>query len=55
MAFRHGGKGGVIISMSSAAARLVSPHEYVDYATSKGAIKTFTTGIAEDVAREESG
>jgi NAD(P)-dependent dehydrogenase (short-subunit alcohol dehydrogenase family) len=52
MAHRHDGRGGAIINISSAAARLGSPHEYIDYAASKGAIETFTTGLAKEVARE---
>ncbi|EJN06000.1 glucose 1-dehydrogenase [Herbaspirillum sp. YR522] len=52
MAHRHGGSGGVIINISSASARLGSPNEYVDYAASKGALETFTTGLAKEVARE---
>lgn len=52
MAFRYGGKGGSVINVSSAAARLGSPNEYVDYAASKGALETFTTGFAKEVARE---
>uniref|UniRef100_UPI001F2B4555 SDR family oxidoreductase n=1 Tax=Xenorhabdus sp. Sc-CR9 TaxID=2584468 RepID=UPI001F2B4555 len=52
MAFRHGGHGGVIVNMSSAAARLGSPHEYVDYAASKGAIDTMTIGLAQEVAAQ---
>jgi NAD(P)-dependent dehydrogenase (short-subunit alcohol dehydrogenase family) len=52
MAFRHGGKGGSIINVSSASARLGSPNEYVDYAASKGALETFTIGLAKEVARE---
>ena len=52
MAFRHGGKGGAIVNVSSAAARLGSPNEYVDYAASKGAVETFTTGLAKEVALE---
>jgi NAD(P)-dependent dehydrogenase (short-subunit alcohol dehydrogenase family) len=48
----RGGKGGVVINISSAAARLGSPNEYVDYAASKGALETFTTGFAKEVARE---
>ncbi len=50
MAFRHGGRGGAIVNVSSAAARLGSPHEYLDYAASKGAIDTFTQGLAKEVA-----
>lgn len=52
MSRRHGGRGGSIINISSAAARLGSPDEYVDYAASKGALETFTTGFAKEVARE---
>lgn len=48
----HGGHGGSVINVSSAAARLGSPNEYVDYAASKGALETFTTGFAKEVARE---
>jgi NAD(P)-dependent dehydrogenase (short-subunit alcohol dehydrogenase family) len=48
----HDGPGGSIINISSAAARLGSPNEYVDYAASKGALETFTTGLAKEVARE---
>ncbi len=49
---RHGGKGGVIINLSSVAATLGSPAQYVDYAASKGAIDTFTLGLAREVAGE---
>lgn len=52
MSHRHGGRGGVVINVSSASARLGSPNEYVDYAASKGAVETFTTGFAKEVARE---
>lgn len=52
MSPRHGGHGGVIVNISSAAARLGSPNEYVDYAASKGALETFTIGFAKEVARE---
>ena len=52
MSSRHGGRGGVIVNISSASARLGSPNEYVDYAASKGALETFTTGFAKEVARE---
>ena len=52
MSHRHQGRGGVVINVSSAAARLGSPSEYVDYAASKGALETFTTGLAKEVARE---
>lgn len=52
MSKRHGGDGGVIVNVSSAAARLGSAGEYVDYAASKGAIDTFTIGLAREVAEE---
>ena len=52
MSTSHGGPGGVIINLSSIAARLGSPGEYVDYAASKGAIDTFTIGLAREVAAE---
>lgn len=52
MSRRHGGGGGVIVNVSSAAARLGAPGEYVDYAASKGAIDTFTRGLAVEVAGE---
>jgi NAD(P)-dependent dehydrogenase (short-subunit alcohol dehydrogenase family) len=52
MSSRHGGRGGSVINISSASARLGSPNEYVDYAASKGALETFTTGFAKEVARE---
>jgi NAD(P)-dependent dehydrogenase (short-subunit alcohol dehydrogenase family) len=52
MSTRHGGSGGVIINLSSAAAKLGSPNTYVDYAASKGAIDTFTLGLALEVANE---
>lgn len=52
MSTRYGGAGGAIINISSAAARLGSPDQYVDYAASKGAIDTFTIGLAKEVAAE---
>ncbi|MCK1274658.1 glucose 1-dehydrogenase [Bradyrhizobium sp. 61] len=52
MSHRHNGRGGVVINISSASARLGSPGEYVDYAASKGALETFTTGFAKEVARD---
>ncbi len=52
MSTRHGGQGGVIINLSSVAAKLGSPNTYVDYAASKGAIDTFTLGLAYEVANE---
>ncbi len=50
MSHRHGGAGGAIVNVSSAAARLGSPGEYVDYAASKGAMDTMTTGLSLEVA-----
>jgi NAD(P)-dependent dehydrogenase (short-subunit alcohol dehydrogenase family) len=52
MSTKHGGKGGAIVNLSSAAARLGAPGEYVDYAASKGAIDTMTIGLAKEVAAE---
>ena len=52
MSTKHGGKGGAIVNLSSMAARLGSPNEYVDYAASKGAIDTFTIGLAKEVGAE---
>ena len=52
MSTRHGGKGGGIVNVGSAASRLGSPGEYVDYAASKGAIDTLTIGLAKEVAEE---
>lgn len=52
MAFRHGGTGGSIVNVSSVAARLGSAGEYVDYAASKGAIDTFSKGLADENARD---
>ena len=52
MSTRHGGSGGAIVNLSSMAARLGSAGEYVDYAASKGAIDTFTIGLAREVAGE---
>ena len=49
-AVRRMGKGGAIVNVSSVAARLGSPGEYVDYAASKGALDTFTIGLAKEVA-----
>ncbi|MDD5335935.1 MAG: SDR family oxidoreductase [Rhodoferax sp.] len=49
---RHGGAGGAIVNVSSAAARLGGAGQYVDYAASKGAIDTFTLGLAKEVAAE---
>ena len=52
MSTRHGGKGGAIVNVSSVAARLGGSGEYVDYAASKGAIDTFTIGLAKEVGPE---
>lgn len=52
MSTRHGGAGGAIVNLSSAASRLGSPGQYVDYAASKAAIDTFTIGLAREVAAE---
>jgi NAD(P)-dependent dehydrogenase (short-subunit alcohol dehydrogenase family) len=49
---KHGGRGGSIVNLSSAAARLGAPGQYVDYAAAKGAIDTFTVGLAKEVATE---
>jgi NAD(P)-dependent dehydrogenase (short-subunit alcohol dehydrogenase family) len=50
MSTRRGGSGGAIVNVSSGAARVGSPNEYVDYAASKGAIDTMTIGLAHEVA-----
>ena len=52
MSVKHGGAGGVIVNLSSVAARLGGSGQYVDYAASKGAIDTLTTGLAKEVATE---
>ncbi|KAF1852383.1 hypothetical protein Lal_00037112 [Lupinus albus] len=52
MSTRHGGQGGAIVNLSSMAAKLGGPGEYVDYAASKGAIDAFTIGLAKEVAAE---
>lgn len=52
MSTRHGGRGGAIVNLSSMAARLGAPGEYVDYAASKGAIDSLTLGLAREVADE---
>jgi NAD(P)-dependent dehydrogenase (short-subunit alcohol dehydrogenase family) len=49
MARSRGGRGGAIVNLSSAAARLGSPNEYIDYASSKGAIDTMTLGLAKEL------
>ena len=52
MAKRHGGEGGVIVNISSAAAKHGGPGSYVDYAASKGAVDVFTVGLAREQAAE---
>jgi NAD(P)-dependent dehydrogenase (short-subunit alcohol dehydrogenase family) len=52
MSTRHGGQGGAIVNLSSAAARIGGAGQYVDYAAAKGAIDTFTVGLAREVATE---
>jgi NAD(P)-dependent dehydrogenase (short-subunit alcohol dehydrogenase family) len=52
MSTRHGGAGGAIVNVSSAAARIGSPNEFIDYAASKGALDTMTIGLAKEVAAE---
>ena len=52
MSTNRGGKGGAIVNVSSGAARLGSPDEYIDYAASKGAVDTMTIGLAREVASE---
>jgi NAD(P)-dependent dehydrogenase (short-subunit alcohol dehydrogenase family) len=52
MSTKYGGSGGAIVNVSSVAAKLGSPDEYVDYAAAKAAIDTFTIGLAKEVATE---
>ncbi|WP_375785929.1 SDR family oxidoreductase [Bradyrhizobium sp. Pha-3] len=52
MSTKHGGAGGVIVNLSSVAAKLGAPNTYVDYAASKGAIDSFTIGLGYEVAGE---
>ena len=52
MSTRHGGRGGAIVNVSSAAARLGSPGQYVDYAAAKGAVDVLTMGLAKEVGGE---
>ncbi|MBS7690068.1 SDR family oxidoreductase [Pseudomonas lalucatii] len=52
MSTRHGGQGGAIVNLSSIAARLGAPDEYIDYAAAKGAIDSMTLGLAKEVAGE---
>ncbi|MBD9484598.1 SDR family oxidoreductase [Pseudomonas sp. PDM14] len=49
---RHGGRGGAIVNLSSIAARIGAPNEYIDYAAAKGAIDSMTLGLAKEVAAE---
>lgn len=52
MSIQRGGAGGAIVNLSSTAARLGAPNEYVDYAASKGAVESMTIGLAKEVAAE---
>lgn len=52
MSTKHGGRGGAIVNLSSAAARIGAPSQYVDYAAAKAAIDVFTLGLAREVATE---
>lgn len=52
MSTRHGGNGGAIVNVSSVAATLGAPNQYVDYAAAKGAVDVFTLGLAREVATE---
>ena len=52
MSTRHGGAGGAIVNVSSAAAYIGSPNEYIDYAATKGALDTMTIGLSKEVAAE---
>jgi NAD(P)-dependent dehydrogenase (short-subunit alcohol dehydrogenase family) len=52
MSTRHGGAGGSIVNVSSAAARIGAPTQYVDYAATKGAMDTLTIGLAKEVVTE---
>ncbi|MEY4207145.1 MAG: hypothetical protein RLZZ20_297 [Pseudomonadota bacterium] len=52
MSTQHGGKGGTIVNISSAASRLGSPNEFIDYAAAKGAVDSMTIGLAKEVATE---
>ena len=53
MSTKHGGRGGAIVNVSSGAARVGSPGEYIDYAATKGAVDTLTIGLAKEVAEEK--
>ena len=52
MSTKHGGKGGAIVNVCSVASKHGAAGEYVDYAASKGAVDTFTVGLAREVATE---
>ena len=52
MSISRGGQGGAIVNLSSAAARIGSPNEFIDYAASKGAIDTMTLGLSKEVAED---
>jgi NAD(P)-dependent dehydrogenase (short-subunit alcohol dehydrogenase family) len=52
MSTRYGGSGGAIVNVSSGATKLGSPHEYIDYAATKGALDTMTIGLSREVAAE---
>jgi len=52
MALSKGGKGGVIVNVSSFASKSGSPNEYIDYASAKGAIDSFTIGLSKEMANE---
>ena len=52
MSLDHGGNGGSITNLSSAASRIGSPNEFIDYAASKGAIDTMTLGLSKEIAEE---
>jgi NAD(P)-dependent dehydrogenase (short-subunit alcohol dehydrogenase family) len=52
MSRRHGGRGGAIVNLSSIAAKIGSPGDYVDYASAKAAVDTFTVGLAKEVGGE---
>ena len=52
MSTRYGGSGGAIVNVSSGASKLGSPHEYIDYAATKGALDTMTIGLSREVAAE---
>ena len=52
MSTKYGGQGGAIVNVSSAAARLGSPNEFIDYAAAKGAVDSMTIGLSKEVATE---